>query len=448
MTSIQSSGHVKVQVQPPAPTNDPIVVSFPSGIPESIQPNAPPGTSVAKFQWEKLSRKSALGRKLIGQDKNCTYSASAAVLGYDDRRTKVCVGIYDKKRGTLVVREAASRGTVFSLQQSVPAYLEKNGPIQFKAGQNLLTYDTLVYEDFGSAKKRKVLKSQAANRVEINNVVGAGEGSAVMQQVILGESMSESNRQAIAATKTSKEDTPTNGTGNKAIDAAYEAARQKFLPKYDETAIKPHKIYDPRDILGEGAWKRVYNKVHACFTLDDPAESIITSIFENDWQSSVFKLVKSISVDSDDCKMRYTCALLTNHIIRFYQNNQKRRSVTPVNPNQSKYFGIPVEVASQCIKIFTTTEPTDDGKTRHVMSKQDKDRTVVHALLLYMRAHGKSMKIPDLKPVANDLKVPVNDCAQILRLAGCQVSKKGSALSAALSTPLTFPKPKRGINKK
>ncbi len=447
-TSGISDGQIKVQVEPPAPGNDPIVVSFPCGLPESLQPSAPPGASFAEFQWGKLSRKSAAGRKLIGQDKNCTYSASAAGLGYDDRRTKLCVGIYDKKRGTLVIREAASRGTVFSLQQSVPSYLEKNGPIQFKAGQNLLTYDTQVYEDFGSAKKRKVLKSQAANRVEINNVVGAGEGSAVMQQVIQGESMSESNRLAIAASRTTEEEAPANGSGNKAIDAAYEAARRKFLPKYDETAIKPHKVYSARDIAGEVAWKRVYNKVHACMNDEDPAESIVGIIFENDWNASVMKLVKAINVDSDDCKDRYTCALLTNHAIRFYSSNQKRKSVTPVNLTQAKYFGIPVEVASQWMKLFTTSEPGEDGKMRHVMSKQDKDRCVVHVLLLFIMAHGKAMKIPDIKPIANDLKVPINDCAQILRLAGCQVVKKGNALSVALTTPLTFPRPKRSVNKK
>lgn len=445
-----SKTHIKVQVEPPAPVNDPIVVSFPGGLPESLQPNAPLGASIAEFHWEKLNKKSSAGRRVVGQDKNCTYTASAAGLGYDDRRTKLCVGVYDKITGTLVLREAASRGTVFSLQQTVPAYLEKNGPIQFKAGQNLLTYDSLVFEDFGSAKKRKVLKSQAANRVEINNVVGAGEGSAVMHQVIQGESMSESNRQAIAATKLADDinNGHANGSGLNAIDAAYEAARRKFLPPYDETAIKPHKVYSARDIASEAAWNRVYNKVYACMNDQDPMESILGIIFEKDWHPAIFKLVKSISLDSENCKERLTCALLTNHIIRFYTTNQKRKSITPVNLTQTKYFGIPNEVASQWMKLFTTPEPGQDGKINHVMSKQDKDRCIVHALLLYMMAHGHAMKIPDLKPVASDMKVPVNDCAQILRLAGCQVSKKGSSLSAALTTPLTFPKPKRSANKK
>lgn len=76
------------------------------------------------------------------------------------------------------------------------------------------------------------------------------------------------------------------------------------------------------------------------------------------------------------------------------------------------------------------------------MSKANKDRCVVHILLLYMMAQP-TMKISDLRPIAEDLKLAVNDCAQILRQAGCTITKKGIALSATLKTPLTFPPPKK-----
>jgi hypothetical protein len=42
------------------------------------------------------------------------------------------------------------------------------------------------------------------------------------------------------------------------------------------------------------------------------------------------------------------------------------------------------------------------------------------------------------------MKVPLADCGNMLRLAGCSISKKGSILSAVLKTPLIFPPPKRG----
>jgi A49-like RNA polymerase I associated factor len=438
---------VKVQVESSSPSDNPVVVSFPSGVPESLHLNAPPGASVPEFLWEKLSTKSSGGRKVIGKDKHCTYSAFAAGLAYDDRRTKLCVGVFNKKSRTVVIREAACRGTVFSLQQSIPSYLEKNGSVQFEAGRNLLSYENSVFEDFGSAKKRKALKSQAANRVELTSVVGAGEDSAVAHQVIMGEAMSESNRKAIAQSKIPEEEAPLNERGNKAVDAAHEAARKKFLPAYDGLAVKPHKVYSSRDIAGETAWKRIYNRVHASMHDNDPTESIVGMVFDNAWQPSVLKLVKSINIEASDCKDRFTCALLANDFMRFYASNQRRKSIPSVDPAKKTHFGISIEVASRCVELFTTEAPGNDGTVSHAMSKQDRDRCVVHILLLYMMAHGTAMKIPDLSNIAQDMKLPVNDCAQILRLAGCQISKNGQTLSAVLKTPLQFPRPKRAVNR-
>ena len=77
------------------------------------------------------------------------------------------------------------------------------------------------------------------------------------------------------------------------------------------------------------------------------------------------------------------------------------------------------------------------------MSKANKDKCLVHVLILYMMAHGESIKIGDLKQSSKDLKVPINDCGQMLRLAGCTITKKGAAMAAALKTPLEFPSIKK-----
>jgi hypothetical protein len=264
---------------------------------------------------------------------------------------------------------------------------------------------------------------------------------------MMGEAMSASNRMAIAQTNTPEEHTDTNGSGNKAVDAAHAAARKKFLPTYDELAVKPHKVYNPREIAGDTAWTKFYNRVHASMHDNDPTESIVGMVFDSAWQPSVLQLVKSINIDSSDCKDRFTCALLANDFMRFYLSNQRKKTIVSIDPTKKTHFGIPVEVASRCLELFTTSVPSNDGKMAHAMSKQDRDKCVVHILLLYMMAHGTSMKIPDLKRIAEDLKLPVNDCAQILRLAGCQMAKKGPTLSAVLKTPLQFPRPKRAVNR-
>lgn len=429
---------IKIQVEDPGTIGNPVVVSFPGGLPQSMQKESSEVTH-PKFLWQKINEKSTFGRRIIGQDKHCVYSSKCKGLAYDDRRTKLCVGVYNKKRGVVVIREAASKGTVFSLEQTVPAYLERNGNANSGLGRATMEY-TKVYEDFGSSKKRKVIKSQAANRFDVNDVVGVdGEGaSAVMELVMKGESMSESNRKAL------KNDNDNGITASTAVEASLEAARRDFLPAYDIHAVKPHQVYNAKEIAGDMAWTRVYNKVHACLHADDPASTILESILERDWSDSVVKLVKEINPDSKHAGHRYTCAILANWIIKFYNGNQKRRQMPPPNETKSSYFGIPIEVACRWVKLFTTSFNDDRGKLSYAMSKSNKDKCILHALLQFMMAHGNSMKIGDLKPIAMDMKVTVAECGQLLRLAGCTITKKGPIYSAVLKTPLTFPPPPRG----
>ena len=54
------------------------------------------------------------------------------------------------------------------------------------------------------------------------------------------------------------------------------------------------------------------------------------------------------------------------------------------------------------------------------------------------------MKIGNVGLIADAMKVPLNDCGSMLRLAGCTVAKKGPIMHAVLKTPLVFPAPKRG----
>jgi hypothetical protein len=413
-----------------------IVISFPGGLPESV---GNPTVAPPKFTWNKLTERTKLGRKVIGQDRHCQYSGHANGLGFDDRRTKIVVGVYDRKRRVVVLHEGACKGTVFAMEQYVPSYLERSsGHVETSPGTNL-SGTSQVFEDFGSSKKRKVLKSQAANQVDINNVVGAGNGSAVVQQIMTGTAMSESNRKAIQDSQ--QEDLQAVS----ATDRAMEAARRLLLPTYDESASSPDRVYDPKDIAGEKAWGRVYNKVHACLRQQNPIDEVVKGIPERDWSDFALKMVKEVSPDARDAVHRITCTVLANWVVKFYVGNATRRVIEPPNETKATYFGIPVEVAARCIELFTTRvqNGTDNGKIHYIMSKQNKEKAAVHILLLLMMASGSSMKISKLNPIAETLNVPVNDCASFLRYAGCSIAKKGTIVSATLTTPLIFPPPPR-----
>jgi hypothetical protein len=271
-------------------------------------------------------------------------------------------------------------------------------------------------------------------------VVGAGAGSAVVNQIIKGKSMSDSNKRAIQESKQSDSDRKT------ANEVAIEAARRQLLPSYDENAVKPEKVYNAREIAGEKAWNKVYNKVFACLRQDeDPIDHLVESINEKSWVDFTLRYVKHLTPDSPDVEFRLTCAILTNWMVKFYNSNHDRKSFEGIQDGRATFYGIPVEVAARCFELFATPITGGaNGKGTFVMSKQNKEKMIVHILLLFMIAHGPSMKIPALNHIAECLKISLNECTSILRYAGCTITKKGAVFGAVLKTPLEFPSISRG----
>lgn len=434
----QRSRRVDLKVAKVTDANDPpIVVAFPGGLPESAENS---NVKPPKFVWQKLSEKNKRARKVVGYDKYCLYSASAQGRLYDDRQTKLCVGVYDKKLGSVVLHEAASKGTVFSLQQSVPTYNIQNNSRVTKTSAE----QPNIFVDFGSQKKRKVLKSQAANRVDVDFVIGAGEKSAVVSQIMKGQGMSESNKNAIEDCKQAKVDRKS------ANEVAIEKARKHLIPEYDERAIEPKHIFNAKNIAGERAWDRMHRKVKACLHQEDPINAVLQSVMEKDWSSFVIKVINEVNPENNNAAYRITCAIIVNWMVRFYVTNKNRRSMEDVNEEKGHHFGIPTEIASKCLESFATALPPRMGaggvmkSSGYIMSKQNKEKCVVHILLLLMMTSGAAMKINDLGDVAETLQLPASDCSSFLKYAGCSITKNGKMMGATLKAPLKFPKAGRG----
>ena len=455
----QQHTRVKIQVENSVPSHNPIVVSFPGGLPQSVGDSSINDHGKRpRFLYQKLHERAASGRRIVGEDNYCTYSATFDKSTGDDRRTKLCVGVYDKKRGVVIIRESSQNGTVFALKQQVPEYLASDSEDSEDSidsdddddDSNVMDHKNLeynqVFEDFGTSKKRKVLKSQSANQVDLDNVVGSGDKSAVMAQVSKGQAMSESNRMAIEARNNVVEGGMPVKT---AVDASYEKLRLQFLPKYDEMTDVPHKVYTPEAMVGKNVWNRALKDAWQCIKAEDPAKAILSQHGyywkDNDegWLPCAMEVVMKAPTNAHDTVERYASAILLNNILRFYLDWYKRRSIPTPKKSMKLFFGIPIDIAMECVKSFTTPFIGTDGKSSQAMSKTDRDKCVLHALLLYMRAQGQSMTISDLTPIANDLTLGVKDCGIFLRLAGCSVLKKGDKIAAALKTPLKFPPPAR-----
>jgi len=109
MRSPKKSRHqatpITIQVTQENPKYDPVVVSFPRGLPSSLcteNSSSSISDKAPKFTCAKLNpkSKSSRGRRINGEDANCTYTASATGSSHDNRRTKSYVCVYNKKEKT------------------------------------------------------------------------------------------------------------------------------------------------------------------------------------------------------------------------------------------------------------------------------------------------------------------------------------------------------------
>lgn len=180
VSSTKSSSSIRVKVAPNNSEYDPVVVSFPRGVPSSIaeadNPNTPPF-----FTYSKFKDSSSRGRCINGEDDHCIYSASAAGRGHDGRLSKTYVCIFDKQKNTLKLIPSAEKGTVFALDQTVKEYkpaVANDNLTTFGGGEETVFSAAdrvqLLVDSFGSKKKQKVMESRAANKVNVHSVVGGG----------------------------------------------------------------------------------------------------------------------------------------------------------------------------------------------------------------------------------------------------------------------------------
>mmetsp|Transcript_14657 Transcript_14657/g.21623 ORF Transcript_14657/g.21623 Transcript_14657/m.21623 type:complete len:530 (+) Transcript_14657:39-1628(+) len=464
--------------------NNPIVVSFPGGFPQSVRRDDDDDVNSSngkppEFVWRRLhaspdnekktapdkSKKSSKhdkGRRVIGRDGICTYE-SVLPSTAQARNHRLCVGVFDKRRGVLQVSLAAEDGHVFALEQSVTGYKDNcndttTTPSKFKTASDR---HKALFSSFGSAKKRKVLKSQEANRVTVDTTVGGLSIGSFANQ----PQMSESNRKALQDQKSLQQDQQ-NGEPLDAVALAYAEARQKLLPKWNEAVDKPSLVYDAREIAGKGVWERLYSQTSNPDRVIEDASSegrpgVIS--WHSVVKSPIMKTIDAANNSGNKSRTRQllTTALLLNHMISFW--NGVALSSRPVRGDPkgiARDFSIAnVDLTARFIGLFLTS--TGAGG-RYALSTQDRDRLLIHILLMYLMANGISttskneeiMKVPTMEPLFTQLKGGddggrnaiqsvnmVTLATNLLREAGCTIRKKGkSDIASELKLPLTFPK--------
>eukprot|EP00546_Thalassionema_frauenfeldii_P019344 CAMPEP_0178903822 /NCGR_PEP_ID=MMETSP0786-20121207/5361_1 /TAXON_ID=186022 /ORGANISM="Thalassionema frauenfeldii, Strain CCMP 1798" /LENGTH=488 /DNA_ID=CAMNT_0020575217 /DNA_START=105 /DNA_END=1571 /DNA_ORIENTATION=+ len=463
---------------------NPIVVSFPGGFPQSVIQNddidhnnnnsgTPP-----EFVWRRLhappndakpdtskknkdDEKYEKGRRVVGRDRTCTYE-SVLPTKAPTKTHRLCVGVLDKRSGILRVSLAADDGHVFALEQSVIGYKDNGSdatatPSKLKSAAER---HRALFSSFGSSKKRKVLKSQEANRVTVDTTVGGLSSEAFTNQ----SKMSESNRKALQDQKSLQQD----GQNREPLDAvalAYAEARQKLLPKWNETAEKPSLVYDARDMAGKSAWERLYAQTSNPDRMIGDASSqgrpgAIS--WHNVLKSPIMETIeaKNNSSNKNDIRQMLTTALLLNHMISLWNGVAfTSRPVRGETKDLSRDFNIAnVDLTARFIGLFLTS--TGNGG-RYALSAQDRDRLLIHILLLYLIVNGIShnskeeeiMKVTTMEPLFTQLKGEktsgrnalqsvnmITLATNLLREAGCTIQKRRkNDIAVELKIPLTFP---------
>ena len=196
---------IRVEVAPNDPERDPVVVSFPRGIPVSIAGigggGGGGGPSPPRFERSKPRSSSSRGTRIQGEDEHCSYVASASGRGHDGRLTKAYVCVFDRRGGTLRLVPSAERGTIFALEQRAREYNPKGGgggasQVGTAAGPiSASDQMQMLVDSFGSRKKQKVMNSRASNKVDVTNVVGSG--GVMMRSVAEQEGISRDNMRGI-----------------------------------------------------------------------------------------------------------------------------------------------------------------------------------------------------------------------------------------------------------
>jgi len=182
----------------------PILAAFPGGLPESLTKSShEPLHESPRFTVHEKGDK----KFLKGTDEVCVYQSG---LKNNDSRLQTCLAV---KQGHTVYLYPAE---TYSLRQSVP---------QYQSSQQASNASSL-FADFGSAKKQKVLKSRAANRM-VDNVLGDSKSFWTQQE------------------------TPTASAATEATDAW----RHSFLPQgYNVEATQSEDVYPPAKFVGREAW--------------------------------------------------------------------------------------------------------------------------------------------------------------------------------------------------
>lgn len=466
----------------------PNLTTFPSGLPSD--------TDAVSFQnytlnenksksKNKSSGKASKGKLLLGKDETCSYIAERATSKTNTALNKVAIAIYNPETKKLKIYPTTN---AYRLSQRVNGYRSamSGGSTTLAAAADPNNNDNNNYNErraalfdaFGSTKKKRVLKSMAANVIGVDTM---SEANDLMESIDAHtntaaagtlQSTSDNNEQqqddsAYASNNNMNKMTrlsssslsggTTLTTPLKTVADAFDEARQTFLPPFDANATNPYYVYSGKTMAGEEAWSQISRVVSACLHQDNPIDALTSRgkwpTVCCDMLSTMMSMSTMASPGTKDAD-RIKCVVLMRHMLDFYKIMlDKRDFVHGTQEELTQILHLPAPV---CTHLLTTyTAPAYKmNKSGHHISDRLKDKLLLSLLIVYVLGYGRGMKVSDIGPLCAESKLDVVKGCKLLREAGFVCKKKvgatanGAFYSASLSVPLKFPAPIRARGKK
>ena len=222
-------------------------------------------------------------------------------------------------------------------------------------------------------------------------------------------------------------------------------ARKAFLPPFDLTADAPYKVYDSQEIAGDDSWDQISRELDACLVKSSDDQGWKSALMDRTkWFDSTCAIMNGIhDVNKKGMKYRIKTIVFLNHLLNFHTKSSKAFMKGTVE-EIAKAMKIPHDICNRFLELFSV--PTQhQGSSSYTVTKQLKDKCIVHILILYLIAHGREMKVASVNKLCDDIKLEIREAITIVREAGCKCAKdKSGYVSVSLTVPLEFPLPKRG----
>lgn len=178
--------------------------------------NRPTASNLESFHLFKHPEKNDF--RLAGENENVIFE-SRSKLGNDDKLGKYVVGYYCGKKRTLTFAEAC----YFPMNQKMRELEQNKISMSLNAG-NYMDNKTLLVQDFGTNKSRKVIESMKSNIVKEANISSAN----AMQNIIFEKNAKEEDAIGQLASEHEKQ----------------EESMRAILPEFNSKSAKIDEIFN------------------------------------------------------------------------------------------------------------------------------------------------------------------------------------------------------------